>query len=65
MAVLLYFGILDSKPFCHISKTAKAANCGMSVESTLYFDNKNYSMSALQLQVMVYIKKASSRVPRC
>ena len=35
MAVLLYFGILDSKPFCHIGKTAKAAIRGMSVESTI------------------------------
>jgi hypothetical protein len=38
MAVPLYFGILDSKPFRHIGETAKAANRGMSAESTLYFD---------------------------
>jgi len=38
MAVSLYFGMLDSKPFRHIGETAKAANRGMSAESTLYFD---------------------------
>jgi hypothetical protein len=38
MAVSLYLGILDSEPFCHISETAKAANHGVSAESTLYFD---------------------------
>ena len=38
MAVLLYFGILDSKPFHHIGEMAKVANHSMSVESTLYFD---------------------------
>jgi len=38
MAVSLSFGMLDSKPFRHIGETAKAANRGMSAESTLYFD---------------------------
>jgi len=38
MAVSLYFGILDSKPFRHFGETAKVANRGMSTESTLYFD---------------------------
>jgi len=38
MAILLYFGMLDSKPFRHIGETAKAANRGMSAESILSFE---------------------------
>jgi hypothetical protein len=61
MAVSLYFGILDSKrPRRQIAACQRSLHCILIIMS-----NKNYSMSALRLQVMVYIKKAFSIVSRC
>ena len=68
MAVSLYFGMLDSKPFRTLAKRPRRqiAACQRSLHCILIImSNKNYSMSALRLQVMVYIKKASSIVSRC
>jgi len=55
-----HFATLAKQPRQQIVACQWSLHCILIIMS-----NKNYSMSALQLQVMVYIKKASSRVPRC
>jgi hypothetical protein len=65
-AVSLYFGVcwiqnhLAERPRQQIAACQRSLHCIVIIMS-----NKNYSMSALRLQVMAYIKKASSIVSRC
>ena len=65
-AVSLYFGVcwiqnhLAKRPRQQIVACQRSLHCIVIIMS-----NKNYSMSALRLQVMAYIKKASSIVSRC